>query len=33
MREDNDNMTPGDQAWWDSYRSRLERAAQQAGSA
>jgi hypothetical protein len=33
LRDDNDNMAPGDQAWWDSYRSRLERAAQQAGSA
>jgi uncharacterized damage-inducible protein DinB len=33
LRADNDNMAPGDQAWWESYRSRLERAAQEAGSA
>jgi uncharacterized damage-inducible protein DinB len=33
LGEGNDNMAPGDQAWWESYRSRLERAAQQAGSA
>jgi hypothetical protein len=26
-------MTPGDQAWWESYRSRLERAAREAASA
>ena len=25
LREGNDNMAPGDQAWWESYRSRLER--------
>ena len=24
---DNDNMAPGDRAWWDAYRSRLEGAA------
>lgn len=28
---DNDNMAPGDRAWWDAYRSRLEGAARQAG--
>ena len=33
LRADNDNMAPGDQACWESYRSRLESAAQQAGSA
>jgi Protein of unknown function (DUF664) len=33
LRADNDNMAPGDQAWWESYRSRLESAARQAGSA
>jgi len=33
LRADNDNMAPGDRAWWESYRSRLERAAQEAGSA
>jgi Protein of unknown function (DUF664) len=33
LRVDNDNMAPGDRAWWESYRSRLERVAKQAGSA
>ena len=33
LREDNDNIAPGDQAWWDSYRGRLERVAREAGSA
>jgi uncharacterized damage-inducible protein DinB len=33
LREDNDNMAPGDSAWWESYRSRLERVAREAGSA
>ncbi len=33
LREGNDNMAPGDPAWWESYRSRLERAAQEAASA
>ena len=27
---DNDNLAPGDQAWWDSYRDQLERTAQEA---
>jgi hypothetical protein len=31
MREDVGNMAPGDQAWWDSYRERLERTAREAG--
>lgn len=31
LRDGNDNMAPGDQAWWESYRSRLERVAQEAG--
>jgi Protein of unknown function (DUF664) len=31
LREGNDNMAPGDQAWWERYRSRLERAAREAG--
>jgi hypothetical protein len=31
LRADNDNMAPGDPAWWEDYRSRLERVAQQAG--
>ena len=33
LRRDNDNMAPGDQAWWAEYRERLERAAKEAGSA
>jgi uncharacterized damage-inducible protein DinB len=33
LREGNDNMAPGDQAWWERYRSRLEDAAREAGSA
>ena len=31
LRDGNDNMAPGDQAWWENYRSRLERVAQEAG--
>jgi len=31
LRDGNDNMAPGDQAWWEDYRSRLERAAREAG--
>lgn len=31
LRDGNDNMAPGDQAWWQNYRSRLERVAQEAG--
>ena len=30
LRQDNDNMPPGDRAWWDAYRDRLERAAREA---
>ncbi len=33
LRADDDNMAPGDRAWWDGYRSRLERVAREAGSA
>lgn len=33
LREGTDNMPPGDQAWWESYRSRLERVAQESSSA
>ena len=33
LRADNDNMPPGDAAWWTRYRERLERAAREAGSA
>ncbi|MEU4542194.1 DinB family protein [Nonomuraea dietziae] len=31
LRADNDSLAPGDQAWWQEYRSRLERVAQEAG--
>jgi uncharacterized damage-inducible protein DinB len=30
LRQDNDNMAPVDEAWWSSYRDRLERAARDA---
>lgn len=30
LRKDNDNMAGGDEAWWEDYRSRLERAAHEA---
>jgi uncharacterized damage-inducible protein DinB len=30
LRRGNDNMAPGDQAWWENYRSRLERVAGEA---
>jgi uncharacterized damage-inducible protein DinB len=30
MNKDNDSMAPGDSAWWENYRSQLERAAQEA---
>ena len=30
LRHDNENMAPGDQRWWQSYRSRLEQAAREA---
>lgn len=30
MQKDNDNMAPGDQAWWQDYHNRVERAAQDA---
>ncbi len=32
LRADNDNMAPGDAAWWQEYRSRLERAAREASA-
>jgi uncharacterized damage-inducible protein DinB len=32
LRADNDNMAPGDPAWWVAYRSRLERVAKEAGA-
>jgi uncharacterized damage-inducible protein DinB len=31
LRQDNGNMAPGDEAWWESYRDRLERIAREAG--
>jgi hypothetical protein len=31
LRADNDNMAPGDQAWWEYHRNRLERVAREAG--
>jgi hypothetical protein len=31
LRADSDNMPPGDEAWWRSYRKRVERAAREAG--
>jgi hypothetical protein len=31
LRADNDNMAEGDPAWWEAYRSLVERAARQAG--
>ncbi|TFV77614.1 DinB family protein [Blastococcus sp. CT_GayMR19] len=30
MRKDNDNLPPGDEAWWAGHRERVERAARQA---
>jgi uncharacterized damage-inducible protein DinB len=33
LRSGNDNMPARDQAWWEVYRSRLERVAQEAASA
>lgn len=30
LRSDNDNMAPGDEAWWASYRDRVEAAARRA---
>jgi uncharacterized damage-inducible protein DinB len=31
LRPGSDNLPPGDQAWWEGYRARLERAAREAG--
>jgi uncharacterized damage-inducible protein DinB len=33
LRDDNDNMPPVDQGWWETYRSRLESVAQRFASA
>ncbi len=30
LRADNNNLVPGDAAWWAGYRDRLERVARQA---
>jgi len=32
LREGNDNVPPGDRAWWETYRGRLEHVARAAGS-
>jgi hypothetical protein len=32
LRAGNDNLAPGDSAWWESYRNRLERVAKDAGT-
>jgi uncharacterized protein DUF664 len=32
MRPGSDNLPPGDQAWWQEYRGRLEQAAREAGT-
>jgi hypothetical protein len=32
LRADNSNLAPGDRAWWEAYRARLERVAREAGS-
>jgi hypothetical protein len=32
LRADNDNLAPGDAAWWADYRARLERVAREAGA-
>jgi hypothetical protein len=31
LRASSDNLPPGDEAWWRSYRERVERAAREAG--
>jgi hypothetical protein len=31
LRQDSSNLAPGDQAWWESCRNRLERIAREAG--
>jgi hypothetical protein len=33
ISEDYDNLAEGDQAWWESYRGKLERVAKEAGRA
>jgi len=31
ISQEYDNLPPGDQAWWEGYRARLEHAAREAG--
>ena len=31
-RKESDNLPPGDRAWWESYRAKLERAAKEAAA-
>jgi uncharacterized damage-inducible protein DinB len=31
VRAEHDNLPPGDRAWWEAYRARLERVAREAG--
>jgi len=31
LRDGNDNMPPGNQEWWESYRGRLEQVARESG--
>ena len=31
MNKSNDSMAPGDSAWWENYRNRLEQVAREAG--
>jgi hypothetical protein len=30
LQAGNDNLRPGDRAWWENYRNQLERVAQEA---
>ena len=32
LRDDNDNMAPGDATWWEDYRERLDQVAQRVGA-
>lgn len=32
LRKGNDNLPPGDQAWWESYHAKVERAAKEAAT-
>jgi hypothetical protein len=33
LREGNDNLAPGNRAWWEEYRGRVQRAAEDAREA